>query len=180
MSFPNTPLFQSPVLQPQPPAPHNTLFSIDAFSRDPYSVPAMAKQVVKVIKAQAKGGQANPAPPLGPVLGQAGIDIAGFCQKFNDKTKNRMGQVVPVVIKVYNDRSFTFELKQSPASSMIKERAKLEKGSGEPNKNKVGKLTKAQVKEIAEIKMPDLNTKDLQAAMRIIEGTARSMGVTVE
>ncbi|MDD5041521.1 MAG: 50S ribosomal protein L11 [Candidatus Peribacteraceae bacterium] len=140
----------------------------------------MAKQVAKVIKAQARGGQANPAPPLGPVLGQAGINIQEFCTKFNDKTKNRMGQVVPVVIKVYTDRSFSFELKQSPAAALIIEHAKIEKGSGEPNKNKVGKLTKAQVKEIAQVKMPDLNTKDLDAAMRVIEGTARSMGVTIE
>jgi large subunit ribosomal protein L11 len=140
----------------------------------------MAKQLVKIIKAQARGGQANPAPPLGPVLGQAGIDINGFCTKFNERTKNRMGQIVPVVIKVYSDRSFTFELKQPPASALIMERAKIEKGSGEPNKNKVGTLTKAQVKEIAGIKMPDLNTKDIEAAMRTIEGTARNMGVTVE
>ncbi|OIO54705.1 50S ribosomal protein L11 [Candidatus Peregrinibacteria bacterium CG1_02_54_53] len=140
----------------------------------------MAKQVAKVIKAQARGGQANPAPPLGPVLGQAGINIQEFCTQFNNKTKDRMGQVVPVVIKVYTDRSFSFELKQSPASALILERTKLEKGSGEPNKNKVGSLTKAQVKEIAETKMADLNTKDLEAAMRIIEGTARSMGVTIE
>jgi large subunit ribosomal protein L11 len=140
----------------------------------------MAKQLVKIIKAQARGGPANPAPPLGPVLGQAGIDINGFCTKFNERTKNRMGQIVPVVIKVYSDRSFTFELKQPPASALIMERAKIEKGSGEPNKNKVGTLTKAQVKEIAGIKMPDLNTKDIEAAMRTIEGTARNMGVTVE
>jgi large subunit ribosomal protein L11 len=140
----------------------------------------MAKQLVKIIKAQARGGQANPAPPVGPVLGQAGIDINGFCTKFNERTKNRMGQIVPVVIKVYSDRSFTFELKQPPASALIMERAKIEKGSGEPNKNKVGTLTKAQVKEIAGIKMPDLNTKDIEAAMRTIEGTARNMGVTVE
>ncbi|MDD5469411.1 MAG: 50S ribosomal protein L11 [Candidatus Peribacteraceae bacterium] len=140
----------------------------------------MAKSVTKVIKAQAKGGQANPAPPLGPVLGQAGIDINGFCTQFNEKTKDRMGQVVPVVITVYSDRSFTFELKQPPAASLIMEKAKLSKGSGEPNKNKIGKLTKQQVKEIATIKMPDLNTKDLDMACNIIAGTARSMGVTVE
>jgi len=140
----------------------------------------MAKKIAKVIKAQAKGGQANPAPPLGPVLGQAGINIQEFCTKFNEKTKSRMGQVVPVVITVYTDRSFSFILKQSPASALILERAKIEKGSGEPNKNKVGSLTKDQLKEIAQTKMPDLNTKNLDAAMRIIEGTARNMGVTVE
>jgi large subunit ribosomal protein L11 len=140
----------------------------------------MVKTVSKVIKAQAKGGQANPAPPLGPVLGQAGIDISGFCKQFNDRTKDRMGQTVPVVITVFSDRSFTFELKQPPAASLIMERAKINKGSGEPNKNKVGKITKKQVKEIAEIKMPDLNTKNLDSAYNIIAGTARSMGVTVE
>ena len=140
----------------------------------------MAKSVVKVIKAQAKGGQANPAPPLGPVLGQAGIDINGFCTQFNEKTKDRMGQTVPIVITVYSDRSFSFELKQPPAASLIMERAKISKGSSEPNKNKVGKITKQQVKEIAEIKMPDLNTKDLDMACNIIAGTARSMGITVE
>ena len=140
----------------------------------------MAKQLVKVIKAQARGGQANPAPPLGPVLGQAGIDINGFCTKFNDKTKGRMGQLIPVVIKVYNDRSFTFITKTPPAPVLIKQAVGLAKASGEPNKNKVGKLTKAQVKEIAQIKMPDLNTKNLESAMRTIEGTARNMGVVVE
>lgn len=139
----------------------------------------MAKQVLKVIKAQARGGQANPAPPLGPILGQAGIDIAGFCSRFNEKTKDRMGQLIPVIIKVYTDRSFTFELKQSPASALILERAKIQKGSGEPNKNKVGTISKKDLQEIAKIKMPDLNTKNLEAAMRVLEGTARSMGVTV-
>lgn len=140
----------------------------------------MAKKVMKVLKAQARGGQANPAPPLGPVLGQAGVDINGFCTKFNEKTKDRMGQVVPVVITVYEDRSFTFVLKQPPASALIMERAKVQKGSGEPNKNKVGKITKAQLKEIAEIKMSDLNAASVDAAMKTIAGTARSMGVTVE
>lgn len=140
----------------------------------------MAKKVMKVLKVQATGGQANPAPPLGPTLGQAGVNIQDFCSKFNEKTKDRRGQVVPAVITVYEDRSFSFILKQAPASALIKEYAKIEKGSGIPNKDKVGKLTKAQVRTIAEIKMPDLNTTNLEAAMRTIEGTARNMGVTVE
>jgi len=140
----------------------------------------MAKQVTKVIKAQARGGQANPAPPLGPVLGQAGIDINAFCTQFNEKTKDRMGQVIPVVIEVYEDRTFSFKLKQPPAADLIMEKAKIQKGSGEPNKTKVGKINKIQLKEIAEIKMPDLNTNDVEQAMKILEGTARNMGVTVE
>jgi len=140
----------------------------------------MAKKVTKVIKAQAKGGQANPAPPLGPVLGQAGIDINAFCTQFNDQTKDRMGQVVPIEITVYEDRSFSFILKQPPAAVLILEKTKLKKGSGEPNKNKVGTLNKKQLKEIAEIKMVDLNATSIDAAMNIIAGTARSMGVTVE
>jgi len=140
----------------------------------------MAKKVVKNVKAQARGGQANPAPPLGPILGQAGIDINAFCTQFNERTQDRMGQVVPIVITIYSDRSFEFVLKQPPAEVLIKEKANLQKGSGEPNKNKVGKLTKGQLKEIAEIKMPDLNANDIEGAMKIIEGTARSMGVTVE
>jgi large subunit ribosomal protein L11 len=140
----------------------------------------MAKKVKKIIKAQARGGQANPAPPLGPVLGQAGIDIAGFCAQFNAKTQDRKGQVVPVEITVFEDRSFTFILKQPPASELIKQAIKLEKGSGEPNKNKVGKITQAQLQEIAKVKMSDLNTEDLDAATRSIAGTAKSMGVVVE
>ena len=140
----------------------------------------MNEFVMKVIKAQARGGQANPAPPLGPVLGQAGVDINSFCTQFNDKTKDRMGQVVPMEITVYEDRTFTFVLKQAPAASLILEKAKLKKGSGEPNKNKVGTLTKAQLKEIAETKMPDLNAGSVEAAMEIIAGTACSMGVEVK
>lgn len=142
----------------------------------------MAKQVKKVVKVQAKGGQANPAPPLGPALGQAGVDIQGFCTQFNAKTKDRMGQVVPVEITVYDDRSFTFIVKQPPATVLIMERVKpkIEKGSGEPNRVKVGSITRKDVEDIAKIKMPDLNTNILESAMRTIEGSARSMGVTVE
>jgi large subunit ribosomal protein L11 len=138
------------------------------------------KKIKKVVKVVARGGQANPAPPLGPALGQAGVDIQGFCTQFNAATKDQMGKLIPVQITVYEDRSFSFITKQPPASEMIKEKAKIQAGSGEPNKNKVGKLTKAQVKEIAMAKMPDLNTTDLESAMNSIAGTARSMGVTVE
>ncbi len=140
----------------------------------------MAKKIKKIIKVQARGGQANPAPPLGPALGQAGVDIQGFCTQFNAKTKDRMGQVVPVQITVYEDRTFTFVTKQPPAAALIMERAKIQKGSGEPNRNKVGKISKKDLEEIAKIKMPDLNAVDLEAAMNIMAGTARSMGVTVE
>ena len=140
----------------------------------------MAKKVMKVLKVQAMGGKANPAPPLGAVLGQAGVNINDFCTKFNEKTKDRAGQTIPAVVTVYEDRSFTFILKQPPAASLIREQAKIEKGSGEPNKNKVGKITKKQLREIAEIKMPDLNTTNVEQAMETLAGTARSMGVTVE
>ena len=141
----------------------------------------MAKAIKKVIKVQVRGGQANPAPPLGPALGQAGVDIQGFCTKFNDQTKAKlMGKLVPVQITVYEDRSFSFVVKQPAVSTMIKEEAKIESGSGEPNKNKVGKLSKSQVKKIAEQKMPDLNAGSIEAAERIVAGTARSLGVTVE
>jgi large subunit ribosomal protein L11 len=142
----------------------------------------MAKKVKKVIKVQARGGQANPAPPLGPALGQAGVDINGFCTQFNGATKDKMGQLIPVVITVYEDRTFSFITKQPPAAALIMERVKpkIEKGSGEPNRTKVGSISKAQLKEIAEIKMPDLNTTDVEAAMRTIAGTAKNMGVAVE
>lgn len=140
----------------------------------------MAKVVKKIIKVQAKGGQATPAPPLGPVLGQAGVDIAGFCNQFNQKTKDRMGQIVPVILTVYEDRSFTFILKQPPVASLIMERAKIEKGSGDPKKTPVGSITHKDVEDIAKRKLPDLNTTGLEAAERTVEGTARSMGVTVE
>lgn len=140
----------------------------------------MAKVVKKVIKVQAKGGQATPAPPLGPVLGQAGVDIAGFCNQFNQKTKDRMGQVVPVILTVFEDRSFTFILKQPPAATLIMERAKIEKGSGDSKQAPVGSITQKDVEDIAKRKLPDLNTVNLESAMRTVEGTARSMGVTIE
>ena len=141
----------------------------------------MAKQIKKVIKVQARGGQANPAPPLGPALGQAGVDINGFCTKFNEQTKKeKMGQLLPVEITVYDDRSFTFKVKQPAASTLIKQAAKIETGSGEPNKNKVGKISKADLRRIAEMKLPDLNCTDIEAAQAIIAGSARSMGVTIE
>ncbi|MBI2117670.1 50S ribosomal protein L11 [Candidatus Peregrinibacteria bacterium] len=140
----------------------------------------MAKVIKKVIKVQAKGGQATPAPPLGPVLGQAGVDIAGFCNQFNQKTKDRMGQVVPVILTVYEDRSFTFILKQPPAATLIMERAKIEKGSGDPKKTPVGSITQKDVEDIAKRKLPDLNTTNVASAVKTVEGTARSMGVTIE
>lgn len=144
----------------------------------------MAKTVKKVVKVKAKGGQANPAPPLGPALGQAGVDINAFCTKFNAQTKGQMGQGLPVVITVYDDRSFSFVVKQPAASTLIKMEAGMDpakgSGSGEPNKKKVGKLTRAQLRKIAERKMPDLNAVDIEAAEKIIAGTARSMGVTIE
>lgn len=140
----------------------------------------MAKKIKKVIKVQARGGQANPAPPLGPALGQAGVDIQGFCTQFNAATKDRMGQLVPVQITVYEDRTFIFVTKQAPAAELIKDIAKVKNGSGEPNKKKVGNITQAQLREIATIKMPDLNTKDIESAMHSLAGTARSMGITVE
>ncbi|MDB4978404.1 MAG: large subunit ribosomal protein [Candidatus Peribacteria bacterium] len=139
----------------------------------------MAKTIKKVIKVQAKGGQANPAPPLGPALGQAGVDIGGFCSQFNEQTKDRMGQSLPVEITVYDDRSFSFKVKVTAMADLIKQELKITSGSGEPNKKKVGKLTMAQITAIAERKMPDLNANDIEAAKKIVIGTARSMGVEV-
>lgn len=140
----------------------------------------MAKKVVGQIKLQIPAGQANPSPPVGPALGQQGVNIMDFCKAFNAKTQDQAGMVTPVVITVYADRSFTFITKTPPAAVLLLKAAKVPKGSGVPNKDKVGKVTKAQIQEIAELKMPDLNATDVDAAMRIIEGTARSMGLTVE
>jgi len=141
---------------------------------------AKVKKIIKVVKVQAMGGAATPAPPLGPALGQAGVDIGGFVKQFNDQTQDRKGKLLPVVITVFEDRSFTFKVKTPPAASLIKEMIKLEKGSGRTNKKKVGKINRKQLEEIAKIKMEDLNANDLDAAVRIIAGTAKSLGVTVE
>ncbi len=139
----------------------------------------MAKKVKTIIKVNPIGGAANPAPPLGPALGQHGVNIMDFVNQYNKATEDKKGQVVPAVITIYEDRSFTFELKLPPVTEMIKKELKLKKGSGEPNKKKVGKLTQAQLRKIAEEKLNDLNTSDVNAAMRIIEGSARSMGVEI-
>ena len=140
----------------------------------------MAKKVVGLIKLQIAAGQANPSPPVGPALGQHGVNIMEFCKAFNAKTQDKMGLIIPVVITVYADRSFTFITKTPPAAVLLKKAAGLEKGSGEPNRNKVGTVTSAQVREIAESKMEDLNANDVEAAMLMIAGTARSMGLLVE
>ncbi|MEO9175568.1 MAG: 50S ribosomal protein L11 [Gaiellales bacterium] len=141
----------------------------------------MAKKVMKLIKLQIPAGQANPAPPVGPALGQHGVNIMEFCKAFNAATANSApGRITPVEITVFEDRSFAFITKTPPAGVLIKEALNLKSGSGEPNKNKVGTLTRAQLKEIAEVKMPDLNANDVEAAMNIVAGTARSMGVEVE
>ena len=139
----------------------------------------MAKKVVEVLKLQIPAGKANPSPPVGPALGQRGINIMEFCKAFNEKTKDMIGYIIPVEITVYSDRSFTFITKQPPVTDLLKKAAGIQKGSSNPLKNKVGKITKAQLKEIAERKMPDLNTKDLEAAMRTIAGSARSMGIEI-
>ena len=140
----------------------------------------MAKKVINVVKLQIPAGAATPAPPVGPALGQAGINIVGFTKDFNARTADQKGMIIPVVITVYEDRSFAFITKTPPAAVLLKKAAKVDKGSGEPNTKKVAKVTKDQVKEIAETKMKDLNAADVEAAMRMIEGTARSMGFTVE
>jgi len=140
----------------------------------------MAKKVIGFIKLQIPAGKANPAPPVGPALGQHGVNIMEFCKAFNAKTQENMGKLIPVEITVYADRSFTFITKTPPVSSLIIEYAKIDKGSGEPNREKVGSLTNAQVKEIAEIKMPDLNTIKIESAMEMVRGTAVSMGVIIK
>ena len=140
----------------------------------------MAQKVVGYIKLQIPAGKATPAPPIGPALGQHGVNIMAFTKEFNERTKNDAGLIIPVVITVYADRSFTFVTKTPPASVLIKKACKIESGSGVPNKTKVAKITEAQLREIAELKMPDLNAASVEAAMSMIAGTARSMGVVVE
>ena len=140
----------------------------------------MAKKVTGMIKLQLPAGKATPAPPVGPALGQHGVNIMGFCKEFNAKTANQAGLIIPVVITVYQDRSFSFILKTPPAAVLIKKELGLESGSGVPNRTKVGTLTKDQVRKIAELKMPDLNAATIETAMSMIEGTARSMGIVVE
>lgn len=139
----------------------------------------MAKKIKTIVKLQLQAGKANPAPPVGTALGPHGINIQDFCKRFNDQTKDKEG-VIPAEITIYEDRSFDFKLKTPPVPELLKKAAKIEKGSGKPLQEKVGKVTKKQVEEIAKIKMPDLNTSDLNAAMRMVEGTAKQMGITVE
>ncbi len=139
----------------------------------------MAKKVIGSIKLQIPGGQASPAPPVGPALGQAGVNIMDFCKAFNARTQDQPGMVIPVVITVYADRSYTFITKTPPAAVLLRKAAKVDKGSGEPNRQKVGTVSRADLEEIAKLKMPDLNAASLDAAVRIVEGTARSMGIEV-
>jgi large subunit ribosomal protein L11 len=139
----------------------------------------VAKKVVAIVKLQCPAGAANPSPPVGPALGQHGVNIMEFCKAFNARTQDRQGLIIPAVITIYADRTFTFELKTPPAAVLLKRAAKVEKGSGEPNRIKVGTVTRAQVREIAQIKLPDLNANDVEAAMKIVAGTARSMGLDV-
>jgi len=139
----------------------------------------MAKKVIAIVKLQCPAGAANPSPPVGPALGQHGVNIMEFCKAFNARTQDKPGLIIPAVISIYADRSFTFELKTPPAAVLLKRAAKIAKGSGEPNREKVGTVTKAQLREIAELKAPDLNANDVEMAMRIVAGTARSMGLDV-
>jgi len=138
------------------------------------------KEILTKVKLQIKAGQANPAPPIGPALGQHGLNIMEFCKQYNAATKDKGDMIIPVEISIFKDRSFTFILKTPPVADLLRRAAGVEKGSGEPNRNKVGTVSRAKVREIAGIKMPDLNANDLEAAGRIIEGTARNMGITVE
>ena len=140
----------------------------------------MAKEIKTIIKLQLPAGGANPAPPVGTALGPHGINLQDFCAKFNEATKDKMGNIIPAEITIYTDRTFDFKLKTPPASDLLKKAAGIEKGSGVPQKDKVGKVTKKQIREIAEIKMEDLNANDIEAAMKIIEGTARNMGIEIE
>lgn len=140
---------------------------------------AKKKEILTKVKLQIKAGAANPAPPIGPALGQHGLNIMEFCKQYNTATKDKGDVIIPVEITIYKDRSFTFILKTPPAADLLRRAAGIEKGSGEPNKIKVGQVSRAKVKEIAQIKMPDLNANDIEAAMKIIEGTARNMGITV-
>lgn len=140
----------------------------------------MAKKVMKLVKLQIPAAKATPAPPVGPALGQAGVNIMGFCKEFNARTAEQAGLIIPVVITVYEDRSFTFETKTPPAAVLLKKAAGIESGSGEPNKKKVATVKRAKVREIAETKMPDLNAANVESAMRMVEGTARSMGIVIE
>lgn len=140
----------------------------------------MAKKVSAVIKLQVPAGKANPAPPVGSALGQHGVNIMEFCKAFNERTANQAGMIIPVVVTVFEDRSFTFVTKTPPASVLIKKAMNIERGSGVPNREKVGTIKRSQIREIAELKMPDLNAADIEGAMRMVEGTARSMGVVVE
>ncbi|MHB8668873.1 MAG: 50S ribosomal protein L11 [Burkholderiales bacterium] len=140
----------------------------------------MAKEIKATVKIQSPAGKANPAPPIGPALAQHGLNIAEFCQKFNEATKDKMGNIIPAVVTIYKDRSYSFVLKTPLAADLLRKAAGVEKGSGEPNKKIVGKVTKAQLKEIAEKKLPDLNTTDIEQAMKIIAGTAKNMGIKVE
>ncbi len=139
----------------------------------------MAKKVTRTLKLQIPAGRATPAPPIGPALGQAGVNIPQFCSQFNERTKEQMGYIIPVIISVYEDRTFSFETKTPPASDLIKKAAGVKKGSGVPQTDKVGRITKEQLREIATVKLPDLNAYDVEAAMKIIEGTCRNMGITV-